>query len=75
MFISPVEKKKCLKCLQLVKWQLILLMQMKKTATLQRCQKQTFHQCARHLLLSLIYSSNAMKCVKVGKVLKQAETF
>ena len=72
MFISSV-KKKCLKCLQLVKWQLILLMQMKETAALQRCEKRTLHQCARHLL-SLIYSSNAMKCVKVGKVLKQAET-
>ena len=28
------EKKKCLKCLQLVKWQLILLTQMQETATL-----------------------------------------
>ena len=46
-----------------------------ETETLQSCQKQTLHQCARHLLLALIYSSNAMKCVKVGKVLKQAETF
>ena len=44
-----------------------------ETATLQWCQKQTLHQCARHLLLALIYSSNAMKCVKVGKVLKQVE--
>ena len=47
---------------------------MQETATLQRCQKQTLHQCARHLQLALIYSSNAMKCVKEGKVLTEVET-
>ena len=73
MFVFSV-KKKCLKCLQLVKWQPIFLMQMQETATLQRCQKQTLHQCARHLQLALIYSSNAMKCVKEGKVLTEVET-
>ena len=45
-----------------------------ETATLQSCQKQALHQCVRHLLSALNYSSNAMKCVKVGNVLKQVET-
>ena len=45
-----------------------------ETATLQRCLKQTLHQCARHLLLALIYSLNTIKGVKVGKVLTEIET-
>ena len=49
-------------------------MQMQETATLQGCQRWTLHQCARHLLLALIYYSNEMKCVKVGKVLTEVET-
>ena len=45
-----------------------------ETATLQWCQKQTLHHCARHLLLALIYSLNEIKGVKVGKVLTEVET-
>ena len=36
--------------------------------------KPVLHQCARQLLLALIYSFNAMKFVKVGKVLTEVET-
>ena len=67
MFIFSV-KKEMFKMFTVGEMATILLMQMQETATLQRCPKQTLHQCARHLLLALIYSSNAMKCVKVGKV-------
>ena len=73
VFIASV-KKKMFKCLQLVKWRPILLMQMQGTANLQSCQKQTLHQFTRHLPLALIYSSNAMKCVKVQQVLTEVET-
>ena len=50
-------------------------MQMLGTANLQRSQSVTdFASVCKTSAAALIYSSNAMKCVKVGQVLTEVET-